>query len=60
LGRNSDSLHVINLKAFRKPAFPTADYGVSLPGHADFRTLKHYLDDQVSAQGIISADIALP
>ena len=33
---------------------------VDFSGHADARTLKHYLDDQVSAQGIISADIALP
>jgi integrase len=33
---------------------------VDFSGHADVRTLKHYLDDQESVQGIISADIALP
>jgi integrase/recombinase XerC len=33
---------------------------VDFSGHADFRTLKHYLDDKQSAQGAISAAIALP
>jgi integrase/recombinase XerC len=33
---------------------------VDFSGHADVRTLKHYLDDQKSVQGAISTDIALP
>jgi integrase/recombinase XerC len=33
---------------------------VDFSGHADVRTLKHYLDDNQSAQGAISAAIALP
>jgi integrase/recombinase XerC len=33
---------------------------VDFSGHADVRTLKHYLDDEKSIQGTISSDIALP
>jgi hypothetical protein len=39
---------------------PGTEGPVNFSGHADVRTRKHYLDDQVSAQGIISAYIALP
>jgi len=33
---------------------------VDFSGHAEVRTLKHYLDDQKSLQGTIAGDIALP